>query len=156
MTDAGVNTTVTTFEWNGDQRVVVHAGGGVFAGATRGDGIWMFSLTGTMKSLPATTAAPGGGVAAPAGPAGRRRRPRIGRSTSSTAGSSTPRRASRVTAKAATAATAAARRSSRGLPLETILAVSQGGRNTMPAFGRAYSEADLKDVASYIVDVLAK
>jgi hypothetical protein len=25
MTGAGVNTTVTTFEWNGDQRVVVHA-----------------------------------------------------------------------------------------------------------------------------------
>ena len=44
MTDAGVNTTVTTFEWNGDQRVVAHAGGGVFAGATRGDGIWMFSV----------------------------------------------------------------------------------------------------------------
>jgi quinohemoprotein ethanol dehydrogenase len=31
MTDAGVNTTVTTFDWHGDQRVVVHAGGGVFA-----------------------------------------------------------------------------------------------------------------------------
>jgi len=26
----------------------------------------------------------------------------------------------------------------------------------MPAFGRSYSEADLKDVASYIADVLAK
>jgi len=26
----------------------------------------------------------------------------------------------------------------------------------MPAFGRVYSEADLKDVATYIVDVLAK
>ena len=32
MTDAGVNSTVTTFEHNGEQRVVVHAGGGVFAG----------------------------------------------------------------------------------------------------------------------------
>ena len=30
------------------------------------------------------------------------------------------------------------------------------GRNTMPAFGRVYSDADLNDVASYIVDVLAK
>jgi mono/diheme cytochrome c family protein len=43
-----------------------------------------------------------------------------------------------------------------GLPLEAIVAVSQAGRNTMPSFGRVYSEADLKDVASYIVDVLAK
>ena len=32
QTDAGVNTTVTTFERNGEQHVVVHAGGGVFAG----------------------------------------------------------------------------------------------------------------------------
>ncbi len=60
-TDAGVNTTVTTFDWNGDQRVVVHAGGGVFAGAQRGDGIWMFSVKGTMKSLPVGGALTGGG-----------------------------------------------------------------------------------------------
>jgi mono/diheme cytochrome c family protein len=59
--DAGVNTTVTTFDWNGDQRVVVHAGGGVFAGAQRGDGIWMFSVKGTMKSLPVGGALTGGG-----------------------------------------------------------------------------------------------
>jgi mono/diheme cytochrome c family protein len=43
-----------------------------------------------------------------------------------------------------------------GLPVETILAVSQVGRNTMSAFGRAYTEADLRDVAAYIVDVLAR
>jgi mono/diheme cytochrome c family protein len=43
-----------------------------------------------------------------------------------------------------------------GLAPETILAVSQAGRNTMPAFGRAYSEADLRDVAAYIAEVLAK
>ena len=51
MTDAGVNTTVTTFEHAGEQYVVVHAGGGVFAGAARGDGIWMFSLSGTISSV---------------------------------------------------------------------------------------------------------
>jgi mono/diheme cytochrome c family protein len=43
-----------------------------------------------------------------------------------------------------------------GLPIETLVAVAQGGRNAMPAFGRVYSEADLKDVASYINDVLAR
>src|SRR5581483_8855900 len=48
MTDAGVNTTATTFEHSGKQYVVVHAGGGVFANAKAGDGIWMFSLDGTM------------------------------------------------------------------------------------------------------------
>ena len=43
-----------------------------------------------------------------------------------------------------------------GLPVEAILAVAQSGRNNMPAFGRAYGEADLRDVAAYITEVLAK
>ena len=43
-----------------------------------------------------------------------------------------------------------------GQPVETILGVAKAGRNTMPAFGRVYSDADLNDVATYIVDVLAK
>jgi quinohemoprotein ethanol dehydrogenase len=65
-TDAGVNTTVTTFEHKGKQMVVVHAGGGAFANGKRGDGIWMFSLEGKMESLPpATPVGPGG---APGGP----------------------------------------------------------------------------------------
>lgn len=64
-TDAGVNATVTTFEHDGDQRVVVHAGGGVFAGAARGDGIWMFSLQGTMNSLPVSSGGPGVGFGRP-------------------------------------------------------------------------------------------
>ena len=51
MTDAGVNTTATTFEYKGKQYVVVHAGGGVFANGKRGDGIWMFSLDGKIPSL---------------------------------------------------------------------------------------------------------
>ena len=81
MTDAGVNTTVTTFEWKGEQRVVVHAGGGVFAGATRGDGIWMFAPSGTMKSLPAAAPHPAaeGAAVVPAASAGPRHPRRIGR-----------------------------------------------------------------------------
>lgn len=38
MTDAGVNTTVTTFEHKGRQMVVVHAGGGTFADGRRTGG----------------------------------------------------------------------------------------------------------------------
>src|SRR6185295_9604397 len=69
MTDAGVNSTVTTFEHKGKQYVVVHAGGGVFANGKQGDGIWMFSLDGTMNPVaPAMPAAPAG--ARPAGAPG--------------------------------------------------------------------------------------
>ena len=33
--------------------------------------------------------------------------------------------------------------------------VSPAGRNTMPEFGRVYSDAELKDVAVYITQKLA-
>ncbi len=76
VTDAGVNTTVTTFEHKGRQHVVVHAGGGLFANGKRGDGVWMFSLDGKIPSLPAAAAArgngggPGGGGKPASGPSG--------------------------------------------------------------------------------------
>src|SRR5581483_3715854 len=68
MTDAGVNTTATTFEHKGKQYVVVHAGGGVFANSKAGDGIWMFSLDGTMG--PVIPQKPATAVAIAAAPAG--------------------------------------------------------------------------------------
>jgi alcohol dehydrogenase (cytochrome c) len=131
-TDAGMNTTVTTFDWNGDQRVVVHAGGGVFAGAQRGDGIWMFSVKGTMKSLPvggAQTNAGGGG--GPGGAFGARpQAPPENRPVSVDHG--------------------------RQVYAEAIVGIAKAGKNNMPPFGRVYSDADLKDVAGYITGVLAK
>src|SRR6185295_1019656 len=79
MTDAGVNSTVTTFEHKGKQYVVVHAGGGVFGNGKQGDGIWMFSLDGTMDPVPLPrpgapagtrpAGGPGGGGAGPGGAA---------------------------------------------------------------------------------------
>ncbi|HEY8520976.1 MAG TPA: PQQ-binding-like beta-propeller repeat protein [Gammaproteobacteria bacterium] len=146
MTDAGVNTTVTTFEHNGDQRVVVHAGGGVFAGSKRGDGIWMFSLKGTMKSLPL------GGQ----GPAGRRP-PEEDRPAD-------VERGRQIYAEACIACHGEAGDGGHGggptlvagLPPETIAEVARAGRETMPAFGTVYSAAELRDVAAYVVEVLAK
>jgi quinohemoprotein ethanol dehydrogenase len=153
-TDAGVNTTVTTFDWHGDQRVVVHAGGGVFAGAPRGDGIWMFSRKGTMKSLPVggpTSGGPGFGPGRPAAPAA------AARPVSADHGR-------QLYAEACVACHGEQGDGGHGggptliggLPADTIVAVANAGRNNMPPFGRVYSDADLRDVATYIVDVLAK
>ena len=152
MTDAGVNSTVTTFEHNGDQRVVVHAGGGVFAGAQRGDGIWMFSVDGTMRSLPTAGAGFGG-----AGP-------RFGRPQA--APEERPVNLDRGREIYAEACVACHGESGdgghgggptlvAGLPAETIAAIAREGRNTMPGFGTVYAAPDIRDVASYIVDVLA-
>jgi alcohol dehydrogenase (cytochrome c) len=154
-TDAGVNTTVTTFEHDGDQRVVVHAGGGVFAGAERGDGIWMFSLRGTMKSLPVGGATSGG--PGPAGPG-----PRLAAAPGDRAMDAAHGRA--LYAEACVACHGEGGDGGHGggptlvagLPKETIVAVAQAGRNTMPGFGRTYAAPDLNDIAAYIVDVLAK
>jgi mono/diheme cytochrome c family protein len=43
-----------------------------------------------------------------------------------------------------------------GQPAEAIVGIAKAGKNNMPPFGRVYSDADLKDVAGYVVDVLAK
>ena len=149
MTDAGVNTTVTTFEHNGDQRVVVHAGGGVFAGAKRGDGIWMFSLQGTMKSLPAGAPAFGGAFGRPR-PAAPDRPVDV-------------MHGQQIYAEACVACHGEGGDGGHGggptliggLPVETIQSVAGAGRNTMPSFGAVYSPSDLRDVATYIVNVLA-
>ena len=59
QTDAGVNATVSTFEHNGKQYVVVLAAGSFFPGTKHGDSIWLFSLDGG-ASLP--SGASGGSV----------------------------------------------------------------------------------------------
>jgi len=51
--DAPVNSAVSTFMWKGDQYLVTYAGGGLF-GAQKGDGVWLFSLKGTLNELPAS------------------------------------------------------------------------------------------------------
>jgi quinohemoprotein ethanol dehydrogenase len=150
MTDAGVNTAATTFEYDGEQYVVVHAGGGVFANARRGDGIWMFSLHGTMKSLPPGAPAPGAfGRPAAAAPAADR--------------PVSVEHGQQIYAEACVACHGEAGDGGHGggptlidgLDAATIQAVARLGRNTMPAFGGVYSAADLNDVTHYVLDVLA-
>jgi mono/diheme cytochrome c family protein len=136
----------------------VHAGGGVFAGATRGDGIWMFSLHGTMKSLPAGGGAQTGAGGGPGGAfAPRPAAPAENRPLSVEHGH-------QVYAEGCVACHGEQGDGGHGggpslvtgQPVETIVNVAKAGRNNMPPFGRVYSDADLKDVAAYIVDVLAK
>jgi len=150
MTDAGVNTTVTTFQHERRQYVVVHAGGGVFAGAKRGDGIWMFTLHGTMKSLPVSGAPPGLGFGPPRAAVEDTRPVDLERGRA-------------LYAEACIACHGEAGDGGHGggpallsLESEAIRAIAADGRNSMPGFGRVYSRADLNDIATYIHDVLAE
>jgi alcohol dehydrogenase (cytochrome c) len=72
QTDAGVAASPSTFEYNGRQYVVVLAAGTQYGGGKKGDSLWLFSLDGTLESLPPEQpagAAPIPVVALPPGPA---------------------------------------------------------------------------------------
>ncbi len=56
QTDAGVNAPPSTFEWQGQQYVAVLSAGTLFAGSTKGDSLWLFSLSGEIASLPPNVA----------------------------------------------------------------------------------------------------
>ncbi len=167
MTDAGVNSTVTTFERGGKQFLLVHAGGGVFANGKRGDGIWMFSLDGTIESIQPQAAGPNAIAAARA-----------------QANAPTPPAAAPATAAAAPAPAASAGPDvdngaqlyretcvpchgpdggggagggaalTSALTRESVLAVMADGRNTMPAFGELYTTQQMRDIAAYVVERL--
>jgi len=64
QTGAGVNAPASVFEYEGEQYVAVYSGGSLFAGAPRGDSVFLFSLKGTIAPVP-----PAGSVV-PAAPAG--------------------------------------------------------------------------------------
>src|SRR5690606_37092337 len=57
QTDGGFTTTATTFEHDGVQYLAGIAGGGVTGGRLN-DGLWLFSLGGTLESLPAGSGDP--------------------------------------------------------------------------------------------------
>jgi alcohol dehydrogenase (cytochrome c) len=61
QTDAGVNAPASTFEWQGQQYVAVLSAGTLFGGGRNGDSLWLFSLKGTIDSLPPAAVAGGPG-----------------------------------------------------------------------------------------------
>ena len=155
MTDAGVNTTATTFEYRGKQYVVVHAGGGLFANGKRGDGIWMFSLEGKIPSL-TPRAAPGGapgvfgpGRAAPAAPVFTR--------AANVANGGQIYKAACQACHGATGEGGQGGGASlvAGSSRDSMMAVAVSGKNNMPGFAGSYSADELNDVVSYVLQELA-
>ena len=50
QTGAGANTTVTPFEYEGEEKIAIYAGGNSLAATSHGENFWVFSLNGTMSS----------------------------------------------------------------------------------------------------------
>lgn len=143
QTDAGVNTTVTTFEWKGAQRVAVLAGGATFAGSKKGDSVWQFSLKGTLPPVPVAGPARGGGGGAGPGPRPRAADVAHGRQvfTEACVACHGPDGGGGVGGGSSLIA-------SRLSPDE-IGAIAGYGKGRMPALAGVLSPADLQDVAAY-------
>lgn len=153
MTDAGVNTTITTFMHEGEQKIAVHAGGSVFGDGERGDGVWLFSLGGTMEPVD----------------------PRAQAAAQQAALSAAPVPAPDPDYQADLARGDALYRDgclpchgydgeggegggaplTAGLDLAAIMATTTTGRNNMPSFAGIYSPQQLQDIATHITQNLA-
>jgi len=57
QTGAGVNAPAAVFEFEGDEYVAVYSAGSLFAGSTRGDSVFLFSLKGTLTAASPQSAA---------------------------------------------------------------------------------------------------
>ncbi len=151
MTDAGVNTTVTTFAHQGKQYVAVHAGGGAFANGKRGDGVWMFSLDGKIGPIVATGAATGG-------------RPGAGPVVTPPTRPGVASNGEPLYKAACVACHGESGTGGHGggptllnsLTAEQIGLVTTTGRNNMPTFRDIYTPDQIADVSAYILQVLAK
>ena len=155
QTDGGVNAPASTFEYKGKQYVVVLAGGTALAGSKRNDGLWLFSLDGTTKSLPRGSADP---VAAPRGAVA------AGGTTALPPGPADLAKGKDLFSGACVVCHGENGKGGTpgGAPLtpllthDAIVQIVTNGRNQMPAFGSALRPQDREDIAAYVLQLAAK
>ena len=148
-TDAGVNSTISTFMHEGEQYVAVLAGGSMFGGP-RGDGVWLFSLQGTLNQMPPPPS-PFNPAQAAEVPADRVADLENGRtiymqSCQTCHGANGQGSGHDGGAAALTPA----------LSVQDIMAILGAGRNAMPAFSTMLSPEQMHDTGSFIVEDLVR
>lgn len=152
QTDAPITAPASVFEYKGVEYVAVLAGGSVYTSTARGDGLWLFSLNGTMGPLPplppsAPLTFPPPAAAArpvmPAGPADLARGKATYNQICQTCHG--PDGQGSHGAGAALQPT---------LTTDAVFATAATGRNDMPSFSGALSPEQLRDVAAFITEEL--
>ncbi|TAJ91813.1 MAG: quinonprotein alcohol dehydrogenase [Gammaproteobacteria bacterium] len=148
-TDAGVNSPVATFLHEGEQYVAVLAGGSMFGGP-RGDGVWMFSLEGTIDQMPPPPPpnAPAPAVSVPEGRVadienGRTIYLRSCQVCHGVNGQGSGHEGGGVALTPA-------------LTIKDVMTILGAGRNTMPAFSTLLSPEEMHDAGSFVVEALVK
>jgi alcohol dehydrogenase (cytochrome c) len=152
QTDGGVNAPASTFQYQGKQYVVVLAGGTALAGSKRSDGLWLFSLDGTMESLPRGSADP---VSIP------RRGPPAAAATAHVPDKEKGKDTYITTCVVCHGETG--KGGTHGGPPftpklthDSVVTVLTKGRNDMPAFGSALSPEALEDLTAWVLDLAAR
>ena len=169
QTGAGMHAPMSTFAHNGKQYVLAYSAGNALIGSPRGDSVWLFGLEGSLP--PAEPGVPVNRLAAAIPPAAR----------SDVVAPAAPAAAAPA-APAAAAATADAANGQRvfgetcvichgedglgghggGAPLDTVpnaaavIDVVTAGRNSMPSFSGLLTPVEIRDVAAYVAEHLAK
>jgi quinohemoprotein ethanol dehydrogenase len=143
QTGAGMNAPVTSFEHNGRQYITALSAGNLFAGSARGDSLWLFALDGTLEPSPPAgtlmTFAPGAGPGNAA----------AGETVYNTA--CVPCHGEQGEGG-----------HGGGPSLQKVrggavaLQVVGEGRNAMPAFGGSLSAEQIRDVAAFVSERLAR
>ena len=157
QTDGGVNAPASTFEYQGKQYVAVLAGGTALAGSKRADGLWLFSLDGTLSSLPRGSADPAGQFP-PRGPPGAAPGP-PGPPAPAAAANLDKGKEIYSTTCVVCHGESGKGGSHGGPPLTAALSrdaitnVVSRGRNDMPPFGSALSADQLNDLAAYVLQL---
>jgi quinohemoprotein ethanol dehydrogenase len=144
QTDAGVAASASTFMHHGHQYVVVLSAGTMFGGGKKGDSLWLFSLDGTIASLPADAPdaplAQGGGVELPAGTAD------IGKGRQVYQQFCLACHGDRGTGGHGGGATLA----NAATNIQSLANTAWVGKNAMPPFRNMLTPVQLRDVANYI------
>ncbi len=141
QTDAGVAAPASTFLHKGHQYVVVLSAGSMFGGGLKGDSLWLFSLDGSIQSLPAdAAAAPEADVVLPPGTADIDNGKKVyGQFCLACHGE----RGIGGQGGGVTLATAAT-------DIQALANTAWSGRKTMPPFRGMLTPAQMRDVANYI------
>lgn len=158
QTDAGVNGSASTFIHEGKQYIAIIAAGSLYSTGAHGDSVWLFSLDGDMDPLSAQQTAPAG-AGTGLGPAAAATalnvvEPIIGYAPDLESGKGI------YDTLCTTCHGANGEGGHQGgvpligkmLSLTDILSVTTHGRNTMPALGAVYTQEQLQDVSTYVLD----
>jgi len=153
QTDAGVNGSGATFMHEGTQYMAIISAGTIYSAGKHGDSVWLFSLEGEMAQETETVST-AGGIGAAATPMDLELvTPPEGRSPDLASGRTIFNSlCSACHGPNGEGGEAGVEFVGKTYSPTDIMTVANYGRNTMPAFGFAYTTEQLHDVASYIIE----